>query len=204
MVNFKRFIVTILAISSVSMAQAGQDLSSAAPKEVMNGECSFSLTDPYSGRFERNDAAPVGEQHASYLAHVKRGRFVQDIVIYFGCMGQANFGKICKEMADIEFDGGKWTPARRSESIADKQSSYVDPVSVNLDQAGTRGGVYVASDASGPIQFRQRSLSFCLTNGTAVVWGSSIVDTAPYSAKKSTESEAIRLIQSIRFGGAPK
>jgi len=204
MVNFKQFIVTILAASSVSTVQAGQSQNSVAPKHVMNGECSFSLVDPYSGRVEKSDAVPVGEQHASYLAHVKKGRYIQDIVIYFGCMGQANLEKICKEMADMEFDGRKWTPARRSESIHDNQSSYVDPTSVNLGEAGTRGGIYAASDASGPVQFRQRSLSFCLTNGTAVVWGSSIVDTAPYSAKKSTETEAIRLIRSIRIGGSSK
>jgi len=204
MVSFKRFIVTILVVSSISMAQAGQSQNSVAPRKVMNGECSFSLVDPYSGRLEKNDAAPVGEQHSSYLAHVKKGRYIQDIVIYFGCMGQANLEKICKEMADIEFDGEKWMPARRSESINDNQSSYVDPMSVNLDETGTRGGIYAASDASGPVKFRQRSLSFCLTNGTAVVWGSSIVDTAPYSAKKSTESEVIRLIRSVRVGGSPK
>lgn len=72
MVNFRRSIVTILAASSVSTVQAGQSQNSVAPKRVMNGECSFSLTDPYSGRVEKSDAAPVGEQHASYLAHVKK------------------------------------------------------------------------------------------------------------------------------------
>lgn len=199
MVSVKRFVMVILVAGSVSTAQAGQLQQSAMRKSAMNGECTFSLVDPFSGRLEKSGSAPVGEQHASYLAHIKKGRYIQDLVIYFGCEEQGDLEKICKEMANIEFNNDRWVLAPPSELNREAQSSYADSVSLSLNEKGARGGAYLASDASGPVQFRQRSLSFCVSNGNAVVWGSSIVDSAPYSEKKSTEPEAIRLIRSIKF-----
>lgn len=202
MVNFKRFAVMILLAGSVSAAQAGQLQKLFTQKTAMNGECAFSLDDPFSGRLEESHSTSVGEQHASYLAHIRKRHYVQDLVVYFGCERQGDFEKICKEMAGVELDGDKWVPASRSDSSRGGQSIYADPVILNLKSNHILGGAYIASDVDGPLQFRQRSLGFCMTNGRAIIWGSSLVDHAPYSATKSTEAEAIRLIRSIKFDRA--
>jgi hypothetical protein len=205
-VIFRIFLMmTVFLVSAdPSMAQTIKPLHASIRESAMSGGCGFGMSDTFGGTLSNgeSDNTSVNQQQATYMAYIQKegDRRPEHIAINFSCQKGGDFLQICREMAGVEFKDGKWEPTPRSDSNDNGKRDVLNPVLSSLDRGRIHGALYIKSDATGPIQFRLRTLGFCMSNGGgATLWGDAVVENAPYSAKKSTESEAIRLIKSIEF-----
>jgi len=210
-VIFRAICVTMamLFTASLSSTQAAQPLNGPMRKYAMNGVCRFGMTDRFGGRLLNGDNGDVlvNQQQATYMAYIKKNGYKrpEHLVINVSCESESNFSHICRKMVGVEFKDGKWTPASPLESDGNRKPDPLNSILLSLDSGQNRGALYITSDTNGSIQFRLRILGFCLSNRNgATLWGDAVVESAPDDAKKSTESEAIKLIKSIEFESVSK
>lgn len=172
---------------------------------VMSSGCRISLSDPFKGRLEIDPTGSHEEQHAFYSSDFPGERARKHLHIIFGCKignDAQDAERICKESAGLILNEERWSPVHPTAQNQLLKNHTANTVSINLDKSDARGGLYVSSDTDGPMRYRLRTLEFCLISRSATLWGGAVVDRAPYSARHSTEKEAIRLIKSIDFAGS--
>jgi hypothetical protein len=200
MVNLIRkiLLITVLAgVVTVSFAKTQTDVRRTV---IEDSPCAFSLNDPFGGNLGGGKAS-LNTWAGGYHADMPKAK-ANDLTITFSCTKNASFQATCKENAGLEFNGTQWAHAEppQQPGVRIIYSSPTNPVLMSLDKKGRRGALYVYSDTSMEVKYQSRSLGFCLTNGNGwALWGGAIVDYPPFDPKKSTESEAIRLLKSIEF-----